>query len=94
MFVCSEASKAPWYRIDIYVGCLLIIVASAAARAAGMNWFDARERMTLLERFPVKCAEERAACTRVTDAHTAAMLEQTRQAARFIQLFQTCLRQC
>lgn len=123
----GESLKATWFRIDIYVGCFLVVVASALAGAAGMNWFNARERMTLIERFPVVRAEERAACTReftaqinglkqlneqgaqalidlkaqmsdthevvaytlrflgdrarVTDARTAAMLKQTRQAA-------------
>lgn len=78
----GEALKATWYRIDIYVGCLLIIVASAAAGAAGMNWFNARERMTLIERFPIVRAEERAACTREFSAQVNGLKKLNEQGAQ------------
>jgi hypothetical protein len=85
----GESLKATWFRIDIYVGCFLVIVASAAAGAAVMNWFNARERITLIERFPVVRAEERAACTREFSAQIDGLKRLNEQGAQALVALQS-----
>ncbi|AMM14259.1 hypothetical protein AX768_09275 [Burkholderia sp. PAMC 28687] len=60
----GQRLKAFWHRYDLYVGNALLVAISLAVGAGLMNWFNARERSVLIDRFPVVRAEERAACTR------------------------------
>lgn len=60
----GQRLKALWSRIDAYVWNVLVMVIVAAASAGLVNWFNAHERVVLMDQFPVVRSEERAACTR------------------------------
>ncbi|CAG9256322.1 hypothetical protein [Paraburkholderia caribensis] len=60
----GEHIKAVWHRWDLYIVNVLVVVLAGAVGAAIMNWLNSTERASLLTRFPVVRAEERAACTR------------------------------
>ncbi|WP_321904371.1 hypothetical protein [Paraburkholderia tropica] len=60
----GQRLKAVWQRVDIFVLFAMVVLLAMAAGAAVMNWINQRERMQLIDRFPVVRAEERAACVR------------------------------
>lgn len=60
----TQRLKAFWRRIDIFVLFTLVVLLAAAGGASVMNWINSRERMQLIDRFPMIRAEERAACVR------------------------------
>ncbi|QGZ56766.1 hypothetical protein [Paraburkholderia acidiphila] len=60
----GQRLKALWHRIDIFVLFAMIVLLAMAAGAAVMNWINQRERMQLVDRFPLVRSEEREACVR------------------------------
>ncbi|BCF88657.1 hypothetical protein [Paraburkholderia largidicola] len=60
----GEHIKAVWFRVDLYIINVLVVLLAGAVGAAIMNWMNSAERTLLVARFPVVRAEERAACTR------------------------------